>query len=393
MTLDMVISSCSNSLNSVQIMTSNPNLDLIRDEIRKTGYPLEYAVSVAFEKAGWVVISNKYYLDDVTELPREIDLLAYKMTKVNNLDVYTTVIVSCKKSERTWALLSRTPKLDNPNTDWKPVHWWSNDKVLNFEVSQPQRNKEYYATAFSNGVKCVLREPGTDIFAFQEMNPKKSFAPVNDEAIFSSVSSLLKAQSYEMSALPERKKTPSIYQFNLLSVLDGDLVRLDFAGTNIDAREVNQANYISRYMIKKKQVFSNVLFARKAELQKMIDDYGVLHAANCEFFKTLKENFFNSVVKDDPRRQVLIDDFRKELLPRMMWAIGDWTGKFRDKDIGLEWRERTGTLVINIDMLSANDEFILKLNESDKVKEIAAKALFKIYSYDGAFTFENEIPF
>ncbi|MBX9896091.1 MAG: hypothetical protein K2Y09_13110 [Nitrosomonas sp.] len=66
-------------------------------EIHKTGFVLEYKVSDLLRQAGWTVISNKYYEDDFEGSVREIDLLAYKVRKVQQVDVYTTLLISCKK--------------------------------------------------------------------------------------------------------------------------------------------------------------------------------------------------------------------------------------------------------------------------------------------------------
>jgi hypothetical protein len=52
--------------------------------IQRTGFVLENAVATEFKRKGWTVISNKYYLDDVEEKAREIDLLVYRCTSVGN---------------------------------------------------------------------------------------------------------------------------------------------------------------------------------------------------------------------------------------------------------------------------------------------------------------------
>jgi hypothetical protein len=69
------------------------------EEIKKTGFVLENQVAQTVKSSGWTVISNKYYVDDSEESVREIDLIAYKCTRVQHFDVYTTLIISCKKSE------------------------------------------------------------------------------------------------------------------------------------------------------------------------------------------------------------------------------------------------------------------------------------------------------
>jgi hypothetical protein len=51
-------------------------------------------------------MNNKYYLEDTEESVREIDFVAYKVRKVQDVDVHTSVVISCKKGvENVWALL------------------------------------------------------------------------------------------------------------------------------------------------------------------------------------------------------------------------------------------------------------------------------------------------
>ena len=99
------------------------NTENLRAEIEKTGFVLEYHVSRALQAHGWNVISNKYYVDDLQETVREIDIVAYKTLMINHIRLYTTIILSCKKSESdAWVLLSKKRDPDDPNMDWYPVH-------------------------------------------------------------------------------------------------------------------------------------------------------------------------------------------------------------------------------------------------------------------------------
>lgn len=175
--------------------------DKFATEIRKTGFVLESKVSEALRRAGWTVISNKYYEDDFEGSVREIDILAYKVAKVQQVKVYTTILVSCKKSEPDiWALLARPIDLKNPNSDWWPLHTWSNDKSIAFHLERPKIARTYHEEVHALGVKEALQVPEYEVFAFQEMN-RVSGAPHNDSNIFKAVTSLMKAQAYELGAL------------------------------------------------------------------------------------------------------------------------------------------------------------------------------------------------
>ncbi|MFZ2540700.1 MAG: hypothetical protein WAW75_02880, partial [Gallionella sp.] len=230
--------------------------------ICKTGFVLENRIAINLKHDGWTVISNKYYEDDFTSSVREIDLLAYKVSKVQHFNVYTTLLISCKKNEsNAWALLARDINLKDPNSDWWPLHTWSNDKALQYQLSQPGCAKIYHTEVAALGVTEALSIPKVEVFAFQEMDSKNG-SPKNDSSIFSAVTSLMKAQAYELSALPHRKKDPSIYQFNLISINDSELVRLKFSDESINPELINSEHYIARYIIKKGESFSRIRFIK-----------------------------------------------------------------------------------------------------------------------------------
>src|SRR5690606_19239495 len=141
------------------------------------------------------------------------------------------------------------------------------------------------------GVSEVLKEPDVDVFAFQEMD-RTTGAPHNDKAIFSAVTSLMKAQAHEISALPARRKSPAFYQFNLLSVVDTDLVRLTFSKTEIKATPIESEQYVARYIIGRKETFARVRFVTPSKFVRDLADYGRLHKANCKWVEETLDEFY-----------------------------------------------------------------------------------------------------
>jgi hypothetical protein len=232
------------------------------------------------------VIANKYYIDDHQDTVREIDLIAYRTTKLPDFRVATIVVVSCKKNEKdAWVLLAKDVDRRDPNIDWQPIHTWSNDKVLKHVLGTPEWRIEYPDFVRKRACGDLHQVPGRHIFAFQEMN-KVSGKPNNDRSIFESVTSLMKAQAYE-PALPQRNRPRSVYQFNLLSVIETDLVRLDFSGNgDIAETEVDEETYVARYIIAKQQTFARIHIVRFAALFKALKRYDALHEANVAFHRS-----------------------------------------------------------------------------------------------------------
>lgn len=366
-------------------------LGVFESEIRKTGFVLENRIAQLLRKEGWSVISNKYYVDDNEETVREIDLIAYQVNKVQHFKVFTTLIISCKKSEtNAWALLTRNADHKAPNSDWWPLHAWSNDKALGYVLSEIEVPRQYHDDMTAKGVKEALALPLREVFAFQEMN-RLTGVPKNDSPMFSAVTSLMKAQAYEMGALPRRRKDPVAYQFNLLSVVDADLIRLNFDGDSIKATPIESENYIARYIIGKRETFARVRFIHANALETSLKDYGRLHRANLAWFEEQLDRFFEGVLANERKRQVFLEEFRKEVRGRLHVRLvrarkGDWS----DLPIDLDWRNEVETLLVQVPTDATAANF---LNEDVEARRYVADALKKIYRFKGKFIIENGIPF
>jgi len=366
--------------------------DHFSEQIKKTGFVLENAIAQQLKAARWTVISNRYYVDDAEESVREIDLVAYQVSRVQHFDVYTALLISCKKSEaNAWALLCREIDLKDPNSNWQPLHAWSNDKAVAFQLSQSDSARLYHESIAPSKIGNALRTPAVDVFAFQEMS-KSSGAPQNDKAIFSATTSLMKAQAYELGALPQRRTKPAAYQFNLLSIVDSDLIRLFFDGTSIETQPVEQEHYIARYIIKKQATFSRIRFMRADAFATLLPEYSALHRENCRWFDAQCDEFYVDIVKDSKRAEILISDFRKEVRRDIRWALIEKKLFAPDtEEINFYWSDRYSRIQIYGPFGSAGAQ---ALNEDQKVKGKVAAALKSVYRYSGEFVFDDDdIPF
>ncbi|SDW65237.1 hypothetical protein [Nitrosomonas oligotropha] len=358
------------------------------NQIAKTGFVLENRIAQELKAAKWTVISNRYYVDDAEESVREIDLIAYQATRVQHFDVYTTLIISCKKNEtNAWALLARDIDLKDPNSDWQPLHAWSNDKALAYQLSSAGFAKRYHDGIAKHGVITALQTPAVEVFAFQEMK-RDSGVPQNDKNIFTAVTSLMKAQAYELGALPQRKKTPAIYQFNLLSIVDADLFRLMFSGRSIEAIAVESEHYIARYIIKKRETFSRIRFLHANAFAGALPDYSTLHSANCQWFGSECDAFYRDIAKDGNRLNILLEEFRKQAAWEIRWPLFHNNIKAPDAaSINLYWNRSGDSLNI---WAPFGTEGASLLNGNVKTKKVVADTLQSIYRYSGPFVFEDD---
>jgi hypothetical protein len=363
-------------------------------EITKTGFELEFRVSEVLRQVGWTVIANKYYLDDHQDTVREIDLIAYRTTKLPDFRVATIIVVSCKKNEKdAWVLLARDVDRRDPNMEWQPIHTWSNDKVLKHILGPAEWRTEYPEFVAKRGCGDLHQVPNRHIFAFQEMN-RVSGKPNNDRNIFESITSLMKAQAYELSALPQRTRSRSVYQFNLLSVIETDLVRLDFSSNgDIAETEVEEETYVARYIIAKRQTFARIHIVRFAALLKALNRYNALHEANAAFFEGLNKRAYEDAVKNGDRAEL----FWKEFIERLS-AMIRWRYKFGEElalmavNGSMSWSDENKEVRIHI---AVGAEQVETLNAHAELRQRLTELLKSFYRYEGKSRFDvsDDIPF
>ena len=371
---------------------SKSNFDKYIENIRKTGFDLEFRTSQSLRAQGWSVINNKYYIDDQQPTVREIDLVAYKVRQIRHFLVYTTLIISCKKSDQNlWAMLSKEIDLKDPNIDWRPLHIWSNDNVIDYMITQPDFKDRYFRAVSNDGTTSAMRAPDYHVFAFQEMNIE-SGKPQNDRPIFESITSLMKAQAYELDALPQRKKNPTVYQFNLISVVDTQLIRMHFAPKGIKAISLDDVDYVANYIVRKKETFARVHFVHYEFLTNIIQDYNRLHENNCTVFDALCDWYYKDAVQDDNKRRLFLDEFLKYLKWYLHWWFQNKFNKSQAiEGIELCWKGVPGILSIQID---ANEAEVFALNDDEDIKKKTRFILKKFYKYEGPFEFAVvDVPF
>lgn len=360
-------------------------------QVGKTGFELEYRVARILKEEGWSLISNRCYLDDQEETVREIDLLAYKVRNVRDVAVYTALIISCKKSEsNVWALLSRGVDVKDPNSDWQPFKGWCNHLGISYYLDDSEWAHKYYERMIKV-CPSIFQVPEVDVFAFQEMN-RVSGACQNDKNIFASITSLMKAQSYEMSMLTDRKKGQAcVYQFNLLSVIDSDLVRILFDGEEVKATQVYSEDYVSRYILRKKDSTSRIKFVTANKFADVIQDYSKLHSENCSMFEGVYEDFYRDAYKIYRKSSILFKDLKFALDGRLSSAYYRSTGEWISfKEVSVYWNEKKDALSIDFDF---SFDVIEKMNASKECMDIGRSALWKVYRYEGDFEYAVGIPF
>lgn len=372
----------------------------IIEAIERTGFPLEHRTACAFIKQGWSIVANKYYVDDNSGEAREIDLIAYKVANLDAVRVYSAVIISCKKtSENTWVFMTRPINAADPNKDLAPLHYWTNDKALNYSMSRPGFAKEY-TDRLARSASFTWGLPDEEVFAFQELWPSRNgrgecmgYKPGNDRALFSSVTSLMKAQAYELGRLPERRRETVLYVFSLLAVMEGDLLAAHFRGDSAEVKKKDEFRYIAHYIINKKEQFSRINFTHSDRLSEVIKEYDSAHRSSVALIKKSISDFYKTVLSDKNKRRVLSDIVVSKV---KVWAniFGKLAGDHRMdlQNTVLGYEENSNTVVFQI-ANSAPEDRIDKLNSIDNVVSMAKKTIKEVYKHEVNVRFEHDIPF
>jgi hypothetical protein len=360
--------------------------------IEKTGFELEYKTADILMKNGWTVISNKYYIDDVQGSAREIDIIAYKVSTEKDVQIYTVLIISCKKSlEKAWVLLSKEKNEKDPNVDWTPITLWSNNPIIRLIINKFNWKDKYINS--SKKLKESLFLPFKHIFAFQEIDIKKG-SPQNDKAIFDSIVSSMKSQDYEINSLELRKKQEAVYNFNLLSIVDAPLYRIDYGASEKTIESIDSEIYISNYIINKKEVTSRINFIKFDNFQDCLRRYNALHLHNISYIEEFFNIYYKDCLKNQDKVNLLIEDFRH----LVRWDIYSFLKKkfkidYNDtKSIHIVWSSSDNSVILYINNMS-DEDIINELNENEVIKSKISSALKETYQYEGAFSFEIDIPF
>jgi len=370
------------------------DLEKISSSIVKTGFHLEYKVGVMLREHNWHLISNRCYVDDHEGAVREIDLLAYKVNKVEDFLCYTVLVISCKKSEaNAWAVLARTVEEKDPNYNWRPFKGWTNHPALSYYMKAKTWSHAYH-DRLSEACPRIFKAPAFDVFAFQEMN-KNSGSVQNDKAIFSSITSLMKAQAYEMGLLAARRGSERCaYQFNLISVVDSELIRVLFEADKIESSLISDEDYLCRYILNKEEAIARIKFTTAEAFNELVDHYDEVHRQNITHFAECYGKFYIDAYKVSRKSDLISDDFFKAILPTLRRSRADFDRKYSEiKLCWVIWNKSKELLEIGLDTDEITYSLTEHLNNDGKLIATTKDALLSIYKYTGKFIFEEGIAF
>jgi hypothetical protein len=286
----------------------------------------------------------------------------------------------------------------NPNKDARPVHYWSNVTSLSYMLNKEDERNDLHLE-LGKVAPLLWKDPSREVFGTQELRPigknnGKSidvdhYDHANDQAFFQSICTLMKAQAYEVDRLADRQVKQRIYVFSLLSVMDGELIEVDYDNRTPEAHDVDNQPYIAHYIIHKREQFSRINFVSIDALDKTIEQYGAAHTKMVSHLEKCEARFYSSSMADNSIRRHLLPAFARWARAYLQVYAPNF-GKIDENDIELYFEGDVAKIAV---LTNVDDNVFVSANADEKLNHVLARYLKKIYRYDGEFTIVREIPF
>lgn len=381
----------------------------IRQAINMTGFPLEYAVSELLKRHGWSIISNRLYIDDIKGVEREIDILAYKVSEpIDEVEYITALVISCKKSTKNiWCFLTHDINQSDPNFNFTPLHFCATDK--RFEYLLENNGSELITTHLNHKALKNLYPLSHQVMTYQVLqespNDKQkketgNLCIKNNEGIYNSISSLIKAISYEKKSRREKYNNhlKRCYIFYALSIFDGQMVQANFKGNDKqEIMEIDSLQYLNRHIVNNIDDFFLVDFTSFKNFDYRLNLYDIVHDVNIKNLKYLIDNFYENIFDYPNRVDIFMSEFEDEVYWSSKQIILELTNKDIDKKyfhILYEYDNVERTLALDIcQMYKLTDKEWDYLNTSQELKQIYKIFLRKFYKYEGEIIFKEIDPF
>lgn len=373
--------------------------------VSQTGFPLEHYIGNVLREHGWRIITNRYYIDDVKNVEREIDILAYKthLDEDEKIQYYTGLIISCKKSDKyTWCFLTRDADVMDCNIDWTPLHYCMSDKRLKYMFD---KHRDFLIKKYKshNAIK-NLYDFSESVFAYQQLtiaannrNGRKEgdYYFDGNEDIYNSIITSIKALDTEKRSrvnVISEKNYKRCYIFHLISVFDGEMVKDNFDKEgNQQIEFISEIKYLNRHIVNKDDDFYIVNFIKKEDFDYRLKLWDFFHSYNSTLLKKIISEYYKDIFLEKEKVNIFWNYFKE----RISWRVSNSLHKLINLDnLDIVYSYEDNKL--NLELLTniyLEDTIIDSLNNDKHLKELIQKELLEIYRYKGEFCFSNALPF
>ncbi|MBI1823032.1 MAG: hypothetical protein HYR80_02800 [Nitrospirae bacterium] len=270
----------------------NPQeIENIKRTLQKSGHIFEYQVGDVFEKNGWMIVPNRFYVDKDEDKGREIDLVAYKITEVKQeTAVITVVVVEAKQSlKNKWIFFTKGDFSGSINLNNSPFFYLN--EILELESAFPtqEKFKEYLLNILQKNNLTHLFNFEYKAHSYAEVSevkdPNKNssfFNATNASDIHGAIFPVIKAISSELALYENRKIATNEKRFYWvfpLVVFNGEILEARIKDGKIDLYERDEIQYVTRYTSRKYDDFYSINVIRWKNIMRYLDIYNQIHTA------------------------------------------------------------------------------------------------------------------
>ena len=117
-----------------------------------------------------------------------------------------------------------------------------------------------------------------------------------------------------------------------------------------------------------------------------------MHDANCKWFNSAINAFYDEILKDFRRIDVLIEEFRSKVGWSIYWVVKQELGiQISVETIYLSWNKKGKYAEVT---LVSEQPVVESLNKNIAIKQKVSAAFKEVYRYSGEFLFAvDDIPF
>lgn len=371
-------------------MSANYDVERLEYTINRTGFPMEYEVQKILENHGWSVVSNKFYVDDVKKIEREIDLVATKRIVNDEILCEVNLIISCKKSESArWFFLTSNHR---GNSSY-PIRYMTDIGMVEYAF---ENESDLIQSYLGKNMKKVMKED-SDIRAYLQIN-KDSYRDEGNKHIYDSILTTIKAENYENYYRVKYDKSLKQYFicYHLLSIFDGKMIEKNLE-TNI-YHEVDELNYMNRHIISEEDRLYRIHFIRLDVFDSILTEYDGVVDETAKLCIDIQNKLYHNIFHEKNRNHAMVywDDFCQAF----------WKNVSEKYNYSNHTLENVGSNYAGMDyFLSKNKKLHIKLNlflytdtgkkgiinelnGNEFCQNLMKTLLKKYYKYEGKFIFE-----
>lgn len=218
----------------------------VKEDMHKSGFPLEIEVSSVLEKFGWNVQNQSFYLDEEENKPRSIDIFASKVLKVvtskyfDYFNIY--LVIECKKNQKPWLFYTTQSSLKK-NLALIYVKGFSDPEL----AKNKDNSKELFKLTIDLFSESHYFLPN---YNRDGIIPYEPFTDGKGRQIFTALNQVTKAIKYKLESFEHLyTKIPDINPFIVaypLIIFDGRLLECRLEEGDFKIYETNYVRYMAQ---------------------------------------------------------------------------------------------------------------------------------------------------